>query len=174
MHALDALLCTLCITLVTHWRAGGTLGLGWLSGLVGGGCQAELMDGQKQLRVCSCGVRLARDNKSSLCSICQRNRRNNFVSAPNVPVEFWQAATIRKAIDGRHMGQIIYAYRTHSFHGKVIPQAVIAQWANISQAQLSRLESGPPLHDLQRLMQWVHILRIPSRLLWFRADGPRR
>jgi transcriptional regulator with XRE-family HTH domain len=79
---------------------------------------------------------------------------------------------MREVFAARHMGKIIYAYRIHPFHGKAISQETVARWACISQAQLSRIESGPPLHDLKRLMQWAHTLRIPARLLWFRLDEP--
>src|SRR5262249_40059434 len=70
------------------------------------------------------------------------------------------------------IGQIIYAYRVHPWHGKAIPQAVVAGWAGISQTQLSRIESGHSVRDLERLMHWARILRIPSRLLWFELDEP--
>lgn len=130
------------------------------------------MQGRNQVRFCSCGTRLAGDNRGSLCSACQNKSRNTLLSAPSVPPEFWLTHEMQKAISGRHMGNIIYAYRTHPIHGRVIAQATVARWASMSQTQLSRIESGPPLRDLDRLMQWAHTLRIPSRLLWFRMDDP--
>jgi hypothetical protein len=48
-----------------------------------------------------------------------------------------------------------------------ISQGIASQWLGISQAQLSRIEVGPPLQDLQRLAQWATVLRIPRELLWF-------
>nr|WP_245714790.1 hypothetical protein [Micromonospora inyonensis] len=37
----------------------------------------------------------------------------------------------------------------------------------MSQAQLSRVENGPPLVHLDRLVQWATLLRIPENRLWF-------
>lgn len=125
------------------------------------------MKEQSQYRYCRCGTRLARYNTGDLCSACQNKARNERLEAPNVPSEFWLTERFRTAFANRHMGEIIYAYRTHSFHPRPISQEVVAGWAGISQAQLSRIESGPPLQDLKRLMHWAHTLRIPARLLWF-------
>lgn len=138
------------------------------------------METRKQVRYCRCGTRLAGDNTGALCSACQRKSPETLLTAPSVPPEFWMTDRMQDAFSDRHMGRIIYAYRTHSFHGKTIPQAVVAGWACISQTQLSRIESGPALHDLVRLMHWAHTLRIPRRLLWFElgksseiSDPPR-
>lgn len=133
------------------------------------------MEAGNQIRLCRCGTRLARDNAGLLCSACQRKSAGGrLVTSPAVPPKFWMAARMRDAFASRHMGRIINAYRTHPFHGTPIPQAIVARWAGISQAQLSRIESGPPLHNLQRLMHWAHTLRIPRRLLWFDLGEPDR
>ena len=42
----------------------------------------------------------------------------------------------------------------------------------ITQAQLSRIENGPPLVHLDRLIQWARVLRIPSDRLWFAMPDP--
>ena len=125
-----------------------------------------------QVRHCRCGTRLARDNTGLLCSPCQTKARGLHVDAPSVSAEFWLTHRMRQALAGQHMGKIIYAFRTDPLHGKAIPQEVVARWAGVSQAQLSRIESGPPLHDLRRLIHWAHILRIPERLLWFGLRQP--
>jgi hypothetical protein len=44
---------------------------------------------------------------------------------------------------------------------------VAARWLSISQTQLSRIENGRPIYDLDRLSQWAQVLRIPPELLWF-------
>ncbi len=133
-----------------------------------------LADDGKRVRFCKCGTRLARDNAGLLCSICERRSGGSFVSAPVVTPEFWLADQMQRAIASRHMGQIVHAYRVHPWHGKVIAQAVVAGWAGLSQTQLSRIESGAPLRDLERLMHWARILRIPFRLLWFELDEPSK
>jgi hypothetical protein len=79
---------------------------------------------------------------------------------------------MRKAFVSHHIGKIIYAYRTHPFHGRTIPQSVVGAWACIGQAQLSRIESGPAVHDLRSLAHWARTLRIPRRLLWFDLAEP--
>jgi transcriptional regulator with XRE-family HTH domain len=42
----------------------------------------------------------------------------------------------------------------------------------ITQAQLSRIENGPPIVHLDRLAQWARVLRIPADLLWFALPDP--
>jgi hypothetical protein len=69
------------------------------------------------------------------------------------------------------MGRVIRAYRRHPWHGKALPQERVAQWLCLSQAQLSRVENGPALQDLARLISWARILGLPSDLLWFKLPG---
>jgi tetratricopeptide (TPR) repeat protein len=47
-------------------------------------------------------------------------------------------------------------------------QETVARWVGITQAQLSRIENGPAIKDLDRLVQWARVLRIPAHLLWFK------
>jgi transcriptional regulator with XRE-family HTH domain len=126
------------------------------------------MTAEAQRRYCRCGTRLARDNRSALCASCQTSVREMHLGVPVVPAEFWLTDRMRDAFTERHMGGIIYAYRAHPYHGKLLPQEAVARWAGISQTQLSRIESGRPLQDLGRLTHWARTLRIPQRLLWFR------
>jgi tetratricopeptide (TPR) repeat protein len=79
---------------------------------------------------------------------------------------------MRRALATRHMGKIARAFRTHAY-GRPISQSVAASWFFLTQAQLSRIESGPPIQNMDRLVQWAHILRIPADLLWFPLPAPR-
>jgi transcriptional regulator with XRE-family HTH domain len=66
------------------------------------------------------------------------------------------------------MGRVIRAWRTHPHHGRrPVCQDRVAAWVGITQAQLSRIENGPPLAHLDRLIQWARVLRIPADRLWF-------
>ncbi|TDC38850.1 XRE family transcriptional regulator [Micromonospora sp. KC213] len=66
------------------------------------------------------------------------------------------------------MGRVIRAWRTHPHHGRhPISQELAASWVGMSQAQLSRIENGPPIAHLDRLVQWAAALRIPANRLWF-------
>jgi len=116
-----------------------------------------------------CGARLASDNTGIACSPCQRTAREAGERPPQVPREFWDHPQLRDAlIRERHIGRAVRSYREHPFHGqKPISQSLAAKWLNISQTQLSRIESGRSLHDLDRLIQWAKTLRIPPELLWF-------
>ncbi|MDG4759851.1 hypothetical protein [Micromonospora sp. WMMD710] len=82
---------------------------------------------------------------------------------------------MRLALAERHLGRVIRAYRCHPYHGRVaLPQTVVAGWLGITQAQLSRVENGPPLVHLDRLSHWARLLRVPVESLWFRLpDAPR-
>jgi tetratricopeptide (TPR) repeat protein len=68
----------------------------------------------------------------------------------------------------RHMGRVIAAYRHHPFHGQPLRQETVAGWVFMTQPQLSRVENGPPIRDLDKLILWARTLRIPSSLLWFK------
>ncbi|MGH8884363.1 MAG: transcriptional regulator [Egibacteraceae bacterium] len=39
---------------------------------------------------------------------------------------------------------------------------------------MSRIENGPPIHNLDTLIRWAQILRIPAQHLWFDLPGERR
>ncbi|HEY9470388.1 MAG TPA: helix-turn-helix transcriptional regulator [Propionibacteriaceae bacterium] len=85
-----------------------------------------------------------------------------------MPTDFWDESIVRDALLDRHMGRVIRAWRTHPHHGRrSIPQDRVASWAGITQAQLSRIENGPPLVHLDRLIQWARVLHIPPARLWF-------
>ncbi|MFH8222521.1 hypothetical protein ACH4C2_22005 [Streptomyces sp. NPDC018057] len=131
---------------------------------------------QQQVRHCSCGTRLARDNRGALCASCLRRRETTAVGQqPQLPVEFWQDDRLREALASWHMGHVFYAYRVHPWHGRVVSQETLAGWLGLTQAQLSRIENAStPPQDLGKLMSWAHSLRVPADLLWFKLPGSER
>ncbi|SCG38212.1 hypothetical protein GA0070614_0488 [Micromonospora coxensis] len=121
-----------------------------------------------EARYCRCGTRLARDNITGRCSPCASYSRQQPHVAPDVPADFWDEVVLKKALQSRHMGRVIRAWRTHPHHGQhPISQGRAASWVGMSQAQLSRVETGPPIAHLDRLVQWATVLRIPADRLWF-------
>jgi tetratricopeptide (TPR) repeat protein len=96
-----------------------------------------------------------------------------LVGPPSVPAEFWDDAEIRDALDRWHMGAVIAAYRNHRFHGRPLRQETVARWMGLTQAQLSRIENGPAIKDLDKLIQWAELLQIPPHLLWFHLPKRR-
>ncbi|KZM70467.1 transcriptional regulator [Nocardia terpenica] len=118
-----------------------------------------------------CGAPLARDNAAGHCATCVTSARGNLHRPPAMPPEFWDDAAIRSALAEQHMGRVIAAYRHHPSHATVVRQADVARWAGLSQARLSRLETGPPTKHLDDLAFWARLLDIPARLLWFQLPG---
>ncbi|MEU5943754.1 hypothetical protein ABZ807_32420 [Micromonospora sp. NPDC047548] len=89
-----------------------------------------------------------------------------------MPANFWEHEPVRRALAERHLGRAIRAYRCHPYHGRyALPQTVVAGWLGITQAQLSRVENGPPLVHLDRLAHWAQLLGIPPSRLWFALPG---
>ena len=92
-----------------------------------------------------------------------------LLSPPVVPDDFWDHEAIQTACQQRHMGQLVRAYRHHSAHGsRPLSQERVASWFNLSQTQLSKIESHSPLTDLGRLYEFARVLHMPERILWFR------
>jgi transcriptional regulator with XRE-family HTH domain len=87
---------------------------------------------------------------------------------PAVPAAFWDEERMLEALGTWHMGRVLYAYRTHPHHERVLSQEVVADWPGLTQPQLSRIENGSAPQDLGKLMQWAHSLQIPADLLWFK------
>lgn len=127
------------------------------------------MIGQRGEQRCRrCRTRLARDNRTGHCAPCQLAGRDRFAHPLSVPAEFWDHPAIREAIAARHMGRLIRAYRCHPIHGlHPLPQAVVAGWIGVTQAQLSRIEKQSPVVHLDRLIHCARALRIPADRLWF-------
>ncbi len=125
------------------------------------------------VRRCRCGTRLARDNAGPLCGACRTSTRMMKTGKPPVvPPSFWRDAPMREALKTWNMGRVLAAYRTHPHHGRPLPQDLVAGWAGLSQAQLSRIERGPAIKDLGKLIQWAQLLGIPEDSLWFRLAPP--
>jgi transcriptional regulator with XRE-family HTH domain len=121
------------------------------------------------MRYCDrCGTRLAQDNKASSCSACLRY---TTLQAPSVPREFWDTDQMRDALATGHMGTVLYAYRTHPYHGRMLSQELVAGWLNLTQAQLSRIENGKAPDALSKLIHYAKVLGIPDELLWFRMPA---
>jgi transcriptional regulator with XRE-family HTH domain len=55
-----------------------------------------------------------------------------------------------------------------------LSQELVAGWLGLTQAQLSRIENGPPIRDLGKLIHWADTLRIPAEHLWFDLPEQRR
>lgn len=122
-----------------------------------------------------CGAWLARDNPATLCSPCQGLGGGRPMAPPEVPPAFWEEPGLRAALDSRHMGRVIRAYRQHPFHGRRgLSQDDVAAWAGIAQGQVSKTETGPASNRLDRLVFWAQLLGIPERHLWFKLpdDAP--
>lgn len=123
----------------------------------------------RRLHYCSCGTRLAGDNRTGRCAGCRQKDRERFVRPQTVPEDFWSHVELRAALGSRHFGRVLRAYRCHPFHGvRPLAQGIVAGWLGVNQSQLSRLENGPPLQDLERLVAWARLLAVPEHLLWFR------
>lgn len=133
------------------------------------------MSQEARPRHCSrCGIRLALDNADHYCAACRARARDEVVRPPVMPRAFWFDAHLRSALDSWHFGRLIAAYRSHPHHARVLPQETVAGWLNMTQAQLSRIENGPPPTDLAKLTHWAVTLDVPGELLWFKlpTDKP--
>jgi hypothetical protein len=124
-------------------------------------------------RYCQCGQRLARDHPGTLCTSCERQAAAQRSAPPVVPADFWETQAFRDAFAGQHMGHVARAFRRHPDHlaryGRDgISQERLGGWLGLTQAQVSRIENGPPIRNLDTLAYWARVLRIPPRLLWFR------
>ncbi|WP_458688768.1 XRE family transcriptional regulator [Nocardia tengchongensis] len=91
-----------------------------------------------------------------------------MLEPPDLPVEFWVSDQMHDALATWHMGRVIYAYRTHPFHGRPLAQEMVARWLTLTQSQLSRLEKGIAPEQLSKLVYWAETLKIPAELLWFK------
>jgi len=130
-------------------------------------------------RYCRCGTHLAADNPGRQCARCQRASRDKLIAPPQLPAEFWQTEQLRDAFAVQHIGRVARAYRTHPYHHTVygpggISQTLLGQWLGLRQPQISLIETGPPIRDLDTLAYWARTLQIPAELLWFDQPGQRR
>jgi hypothetical protein len=124
-------------------------------------------------RYCQCGQRLARDHAGTLCGSCERQAGAESPGPPSVPAGFWDTPAFQDAVAAQHMGHLARAYRRHPHHAARygrdgISQERLGGWLGLTQAQVSRIENGPPIRNLDTLAYWARILRIPPHLLWFK------
>lgn len=131
------------------------------------------MGGRDLPRYCRCGTRLTAANIDGSCGACQRTAAALLAEPPVVPAEFWETDQLRDAFAAQHIGQLSRAYRKHPHHiatygGDGITQEVLGRWLGVTQAQISRIENGPPIRTLDSLCYWARTLRIPPRFLWFK------
>jgi transcriptional regulator with XRE-family HTH domain len=126
----------------------------------------------KTRRYCTrCGSRLNSYNGQLFCGACETRFREEMAHPPQVSFGFWQTDQMRDALATWHMGRVIAAYRTHPYHGRTLPQELVASWLGLTQAQLSRLEKGPAPEYLSKLIRWARVLGIPRDLLWFKLPA---
>lgn len=124
----------------------------------------------------SCRAPLAQHTSGPLCALCRRRAGAVLTEPPEVPPEFWEAEPLASAFATQHMGRVCRAYRTHPFHAALhgptgITQATVADWLGMTQAQVSRIENGPPIRNLDALVHWALTLHIPEGHLWFDLPG---
>lgn len=133
-----------------------------------------IMPGPPSRRYCSCGTRLASDHREVRCAKCLRHEQVRDAAPPDLPLAFWQTDQLRDAFGSQHIGLVSVAYRLHPFHRRPISQERLGLWLGLTQAQISRIESGPPIRDLDRLGHWAVTLGLPQYLLWFDLPGRHR
>jgi transcriptional regulator with XRE-family HTH domain len=109
---------------------------------------------------------------ASLDDVTRRSVRapaphSDTAASTELPVSFWDHPAMRHALSSHHMGKIIKAYRLHDHHARRISQEHLADRAATTQSQISRIENGPPMTDLDRLGTWARLLNIPAEYLWF-------
>ncbi|MGO4649946.1 helix-turn-helix domain-containing protein [Nocardia sp. 2YAB30] len=126
---------------------------------------------QMQRYCARCGTRLNNYNLESFCAPCESASRDERQGPPHLPPAFWQTDQMRDALATWHMGRMIFAYRTHPFHGRALPQELVANWLGLTQAQLSRIEKGPAPEQFSKLIRWAEILAVPPELLWFKLPA---
>jgi hypothetical protein len=134
------------------------------------------MHGSRTPRYCRCGTRLTRYRAEDLCGQCEKKLATLRATPPEVPAEFWDTPQFRDAFAAQHIGQVCRAYRKHPYHRAIygsdgIPQEVVGGWLGLTQAQISRIETGAPVQQLDSLARWARTLRIPAHLLWFRSPA---
>lgn len=123
---------------------------------------------RRRTRCRTCGARLVQEGAGDRCPPCATRATALLATPPDVPGTFWTDSAVARALAQRHMGKVIRAYRRHPFHGVTpLTQEIVARWMGITQAQLSRIENGPPPVHLDRLVQMARLFRIPAHLLWF-------
>jgi hypothetical protein len=127
-------------------------------------------------RYCQCGSRLARDHAGDLCGSCEREAALQAAEPPAVSMGFWETEAFQDAFAAQHIGRVARAFRRHPEHvarfGRDgISQERLGSWLGLTQAQVSRIENGAPIRNLDTLAYWARVLRVPPHLLWFRLPS---
>jgi transcriptional regulator with XRE-family HTH domain len=129
-------------------------------------------------KYCRCGNRLAWNHAGALCGSCERQTADYRAEAPAVTPAFWNTPALRDALAAQHIGRVARAYRRHSeftarYGRDGVSQELLGSWLGLTQAQVSRIENGPPVRNLDTLAHWARVLQIPPRLLWFKLPPGR-
>jgi hypothetical protein len=113
-----------------------------------------------------CGSRLANDNRTGVCSPCTVAGAGSDLAPPYLPDGFWYRPEMRAALETRHFGKVLAAYRTYCGHK--VTQSDLGRWLDISQVHVGRILRGiSPVDNLKKLDRWSRVLAIPPRCLWF-------
>jgi transcriptional regulator with XRE-family HTH domain len=91
-----------------------------------------------------------------------------------VPEGFWSSCDAATVLASGNIGRVFRAYR--GAFDPAVRQATLGHWLDLSQAQISRIESGQTVvNDLRKLSTWATRLGIPKEVLWFTVspDSPR-
>lgn len=116
-------------------------------------------DGRNCVR---CGARIATDHASQRCSPCSREP----VVGSGFGGALWGAPSLRDALERRDFGALLKAYR-EVFHPP-LTQAELGRRMGLSQAQVSRIETGrTPVRDVAKLTTWSELLGVPNHAAWF-------
>jgi transcriptional regulator with XRE-family HTH domain len=129
-------------------------------------------------RYCRCGNRLAWNHAGARCGSCERQMADHRAEPPTVSPAFWDTPALRDALAAQHIGRVARAYRRHGelaarYGRDGVSQELLGTWLGLTQAQVSRIENGPPVRNLDTLAHWARILRIPAHLLWFQLPPLR-
>src|SRR5215207_1105670 len=123
-----------------------------------------------------CGTLLAADNTARVCSRCLRDQHDQLGEPPaRLPDGFFDTDEFRAAFESQHIGKVFKAYRGHQRHmqlfGKALNQELVGRWLGLTQAQVSKVETGRPEQNLETLRRCAEILHLPEELLWFDLPG---
>ncbi len=127
---------------------------------------------------------MAADNAERQCARCQRASRDKLIAPPEVPAWFWDTEQFCEAFAAQHIGRVGRAFRMSPYHHAVygpggISQGLLGQWLGLKQPQISKIETGLPILNLDTLRYWARVLRMPPERLWFdlldqNSGGSRR
>lgn len=137
-------------------------------------------DGDRSRRRCAgCSAPLAVDNTGRMCGKCHREQRDQLRTPPvQLRDEFWTTDDFRAAFESQHIGKVLRVYRNHPRHlelfGRALNQDLVGRWLGLTQAQVSKLENGPPEQNLKTLQNYAQTLHMPQRMLWFDLPGQTR